>query len=72
LDGITKVTCYPSASLKEKIPHSHEWLDQKVVVDHNVVTSQGPFTAAHFGLKLIELLQGKEKSEEVAKGILLH
>nr|CAG4714833.1 unnamed protein product [Naegleria fowleri] len=69
LDGVKKVTCYPS--LKDKMPH-YDWHDEKVVVDGNVVTSQGPFTAVFFALKLIELMVSKEASQEVAKGLLVH
>ncbi|KAG2387814.1 hypothetical protein C9374_001408 [Naegleria lovaniensis] len=68
LDGVKQVTCYPS--LKDKMPH-YDWHDEKVVVDGNVVTSQGPFTAVFFALKLIELMVSKEASQEVAKGLLV-
>ncbi|KAL9644332.1 hypothetical protein ABK040_005793 [Willaertia magna] len=68
LEGITKATCYPS--LKEQMPNHINWENHHVVVDHNIVTSQGPATAIPFALKLIEILEGKEKSQEVAKGLL--
>ena len=41
-----------------------------VTVDANLVTSRGPGTAMEFSLKLIELLCGKEKSEQVAGALL--
>ena len=65
-----QVTCYPS--LKDKLTGSHEFVDEKVVVEKNVVTSQGPFTSIHFAVKLIEVLDSKHASDEVAKGLLLH
>jgi 4-methyl-5(b-hydroxyethyl)-thiazole monophosphate biosynthesis len=46
--------------------------DVKVVVDGNCVTSQGPGTALEFALKLVELLFGKQKSQQVAKAMLVN
>ncbi|TDA30333.1 MAG: DJ-1 family protein [Hadesarchaea archaeon] len=43
-----------------------------VVVDGKVVTSMGPATAFAFALKLLELLAGKKKAEEVKKATLAH
>lgn len=40
-----------------------------VVVDGNLVTSQGPGTSIEFALKLVEVLCGKAKRDEVAQGI---
>ena len=68
LTNVKKVTCYPS--LKEKITDCN-WIDEKVVVDSNIVTSQGPFTTCFFALKLLEILQSHEVSQEVAKGLLV-
>ena len=41
-----------------------------VAVDGKLITSQGPGTAIEFGLKILELLQGKEMSDYV-RGRLL-
>ena len=41
-------------------------VNSRVVVDRNVVTSQGPGTAIEFALALVEQLYDKEKMEEVA------
>lgn len=41
-----------------------------VEVDGKVVTSRGMGTAIDFGLALVELFVGKEKAEELAKGIV--
>lgn len=64
LDG-KRATCYPS--LLSELDCSD---DEKVVVDGNCITSQGPATALPFALKLIEILFGKEKEDEVAGSML--
>ena len=64
-----KATVYPS--LVEEIKPA-TYVDQPVVEDENIVTSQGPGTALEFGLKLVEKLVGKEKAKEVAKRMLAH
>ena len=60
-----KATCYPSLLLELDNPEQ-----EKVVVDGNCITSQGPATALEFALKLVELLFDKQKSKEVAKAML--
>src|SRR3989338_114415 len=68
--GITTgrtVTSHPTVRAKldkEKIS------DERVVVDNNIITSQGPGTAIEFAFKLVEALLGKEKAAEVNKGVL--
>jgi 4-methyl-5(b-hydroxyethyl)-thiazole monophosphate biosynthesis len=66
LIGNRKATCYPSFF---KGLQNH--VDSRVVVDGNCVTSQGPGTAIEFALKLVELLFGKAKSDEVGKAMLV-
>ena len=39
--------------------------DKAIVIDGNIITSRGPGTAMDFALKLIELLEGKDKKSEV-------
>lgn len=41
-----------------------------VVTDGNIVTSRGLGTAMEFGLKLLEILEGTEKMEEIKKKIV--
>jgi len=62
-------TCYPGA--KEEIDHPGYRDDKKVVVDGNVMTSQGPGTALCFGLAIVERLVGKESMQAVKEGMLL-
>ena len=59
-------TCYPS--MLSDLP---DGIDEKVVVDGNCITSQGPGTAIVFSFKLIELLYSKEKANEVASAMLV-
>jgi DJ-1 family protein len=60
-----QVTCYPT--LKEEVPN---FVDQEVVVDKNLITSQGPATTFSFALKLIEKLKNKETMQLIAKATL--
>ncbi|PKL48845.1 MAG: DJ-1 family protein [Planctomycetes bacterium HGW-Planctomycetes-1] len=62
-----KATCYPG--MENKLPDASA-ANQRIVVDGNCITSQGPGTALEFSLKLVELLFGNEKSQELAKAIL--
>jgi 4-methyl-5(b-hydroxyethyl)-thiazole monophosphate biosynthesis len=66
LEGV-RATCYPSA--RSKLAPSHA-SDERVVVDGNCVTSQGPGTAIEFALKLVELLYGPDKAREIGKALL--
>jgi 4-methyl-5(b-hydroxyethyl)-thiazole monophosphate biosynthesis len=45
--------------------------DERVVVDGNCVTSQGPGTAIEYALKLVELLFGPAKAKEVGTPMLV-
>lgn len=64
------VTSYP-AMKKDMEDGKYNYKEEDVVVDGNVITSRGPGTAFKFALKLVDLLIGKEKASEVAKGMLL-
>ena len=54
-----KVTSYPS--LKEKFNENFSYLDERVVQDGNLITSQGPGTTFEFALKIVEYLEGYDK-----------
>jgi len=47
------------------------WVNEKVVVQNNVVTSQGIGTALDFSLKLGELLYGAERAREIEESFLI-
>ena len=63
-----KATCYPAMAEKLK---NKQALEQQLVVDGNCITSQGPGTALEFSLKLVEVLFGSQKSQELAKAMLV-
>lgn len=67
---IGNMTGFPG--LKETIP-PEQWMDKRVVWDPrvNLLTSQGPGTSIDFGLKIIDLLAGREKAHEVASQLVL-
>jgi len=63
-----KATCYPA--MADRLTNK-EAINQRVVVDGNCITSQGPGTAIEFALKLVELLYGAQKSIELAAAMLV-
>lgn len=67
---IGNITCFPE--LKSYIPEA-QWVDKRIVYDRRVhlLTSQGPGTSLDFGLKIVELLMGKEKAADVAAQLVL-
>ncbi len=62
-----RAACYPSVEDKlsgaviTKVP---------VVVDGNIITSRGMGTAIDFALKLVDVLAGRAKAEEIGESIL--
>jgi len=58
-------TVYPG--LEKELPNP---MHQKVVVDGNIITSQGPATAMEFALKLVEILSGENKAQEISEQLL--
>lgn len=68
LDG-KNATCYPGFEryLKGAILQT----EKAVIVDGNITTGRGPGLTIDFALKLVELVAGKEKSDAVAKGLLV-
>lgn len=62
-----RVTCYPA--MEEKIEGA-VLTGAPVMWDGNIITSQGVGTAIDFALKLIAVLSGTEKAEEVADSIV--
>lgn len=68
LDG-KKATCYPGCEtdFSKTTVHSAE----RVVVDGNLITSQGPGTALEFSRAISEKLVGKEMTEKVREKMLI-
>ncbi|MFT0803366.1 DJ-1 family glyoxalase III [Bacillus swezeyi] len=64
-----KATCYPG--VEKELTGADVITNEPVVTDGKIITSRGPATTIPFALKLAELLSGKEKSDEVAKGMLV-
>jgi len=62
-----KRTCHPSVkqNLAGKL-----YSEKKVVIDGNIITSQGPGTAMEFSLKLVEILFGTDRMNVVKKAVL--
>ena len=64
-----RITCYPA--LREQFEGSvGEWVDEAVVIDDNLVTSQGPATAMRLGLTLAQLLVDDATAAKVAADML--
>ncbi len=63
-----KATCYPG--LEEKFTAGVKYIKQNVVVDSNIITSQGPATAMPFALKITENLSGSDTAESLASALL--
>jgi 4-methyl-5(b-hydroxyethyl)-thiazole monophosphate biosynthesis len=62
-----KATIYPGM---ESALTGAKHLNERVVVDENLVTSQGPGTALEFAITLVELLVGKQKAHEVKNALV--
>ena len=60
-----KATIYPG--MEQAIPRSSS---EKLIMDKNVITSQGPGTAMVFALKLVEALAGRDKAEKLKKEMI--
>lgn len=64
-----KFTCYPGG--EAKLPAHIQPVDEAVVVDGHLITSQGPGTAFEFALKVIAECGSPNLSDEVRAGLLL-
>jgi 4-methyl-5(b-hydroxyethyl)-thiazole monophosphate biosynthesis len=60
-----RATCYPA--LKAKLKH---YSTDAVIVDGNIITSQGPGTALTFALKLAEILAGAKIAQDIKAAML--
>lgn len=60
-----RATIYPG--LEKEIPYPR---GDKVVVDDNIITSQGPGTAMEFTLRIVGILLGQAKAEKLRREIV--
>ena len=61
-----KATCYPGF---EKYLEGAEVTGGRVERDGHIITGRGPGTASDFALELVEVLEGKDKAEDVRDGL---
>ena len=64
-----RFTCY--LGVEKKLPADVQPVNEPVVVDGHLITSQGPGTAFEFALKVIAECGSPNKSAEVRAGLLL-
>jgi protein DJ-1 len=64
-----KITSHPS--VKTQFLNDYEYMEERVVHDGNLITSRGPGTAIEFALKIVEVVLGTEKRDEVASPMIL-
>jgi 4-methyl-5(b-hydroxyethyl)-thiazole monophosphate biosynthesis len=56
--------------MEEKVTGA-EWLDSRVVVDGNIITSRSAGTAGEFAVAIIEKLIDKTSGKKIADTVLL-
>ena len=61
-----RATIYPG--MEKELPYPR---DERVVVDNNIITSQGPGTSMEFALKIVEVLIGEEKAFRLKKQLVV-
>ncbi|NLM19443.1 MAG: DJ-1/PfpI family protein [Clostridiaceae bacterium] len=69
--GLTKGnkgTSYPGFDIQLSF---REYKEDIVVQDGNLITARGPATAIYFALKIIEVLCGKDTSDQIAEDLLV-
>jgi protein deglycase len=64
-----RLTSHPSVRAQIE-PHCAAWLDQPVVVDDNLITSQGAGTALTLGFDLLSLLANPAAADHVAAAMV--
>lgn len=67
LDG-KRMTCFPGVA--DRITRAQR-VEERVVEDGRVITSQGPGTSFHFALSLVRALAGPAAAQEVARAMLV-
>jgi len=70
-----KFTCFPGEEEKVSSPSSAspgaQWKNERVVVDGNLVTSQGAGTAGEFACAIVEKLAGAGEGKKLASRVLM-
>ncbi len=64
-----QMTSHPSVAAE--VGEHGSWLDAAVVLDQNLMTSQGPGTSFEFALALVAELQGEEQAEALRGPMIL-
>ncbi len=64
-----RLTSYPA--LRDHFTDRAQWIDAPVVVDGNLITSQGPGTAIQLGLELARQLVDESTADAVATAMLV-
>jgi protein deglycase len=62
-------TCYPSFEQKIRVDGYHS--NDAIVIDNDVITSQGPATAMAFALEIVNILCDEETFLSVKNGLLV-
>ncbi|MFP4564260.1 MAG: DJ-1 family glyoxalase III [Spirochaetia bacterium] len=63
-----RATCYPG--FEDRFPDSAEHVEDRVVIDGNLITSKGPGTAALFAVEIIRYLLDDETAGKIAESTL--
>ena len=70
-----KFTCFPGEEEKVMAPSSAsqgaQWMQERVVVDGNLITSRGAGSAGEFACAVIGKLVGEEEGKKLAERVLL-
>jgi len=61
-----RVTCHPAVRLTQT-----RRLEDRVVVDGRLITSQGPGSSFEFVLAVIGAVEGREKADDLAKSMVV-
>ena len=67
LEGKEEATCYPGF---EGYLQGAKVVDKRVAVGGNVITGRGPGCTVEFALKIVEVLLGQAKRQEVAEALI--
>lgn len=63
-----RATCYPNF---EQFLYGATYVEDRTVVSHKIITGKGAGASFEFALKLLEVIAGEEKAEQIKKGMLI-